>query len=333
MKQKNSLPELLRELRLCRGHTQEQVAIAIGLQCKGSRNVVSRIERGKEDPTFDLLVRYLRACGATTHDLVPLLDRCLAEPLPVPELARPPRPTFEGRALLELRREARPWLLRQHCEHALHRRLTELEVPALTPLRTRAARFGRTVFRILLDTRAAPGPGSERRLGRARSGAQQSGLSPDLCARIEEAVTGLVRELEATGDLDRLPSLEDARTVLARPRRRRLTNDDKLCRNELNQAKLAELLALEARRRPILESGQRLVFESGVKAAASFPYAAFVRTLLSVCQKTAPDTPERAARLDRARSAPHLRILDQSLLSRLAAHVPAAWDAGSARPA
>jgi transcriptional regulator with XRE-family HTH domain len=66
----------LRELREKKGLTQEEVAVAMGLTFEARASLIGSIEHGrKSNPSVSTLTRYLRAVGASWHDLADLFDK------------------------------------------------------------------------------------------------------------------------------------------------------------------------------------------------------------------------------------------------------------------
>jgi len=77
-------PELglrLRALRRRAGLSQEKLAQAMGIKCRGNQHVISSLERGKvAHPTIGMVADYLRACRASFRDLEDLLDNYTSRP-------------------------------------------------------------------------------------------------------------------------------------------------------------------------------------------------------------------------------------------------------------
>ena len=72
----------LRETRLKRGLTLDEVAAGMGLTGKGRWNQVARLENGNNpDPRLSAVTLYLRACGAQFFEFYDTLTRI--EPVPV----------------------------------------------------------------------------------------------------------------------------------------------------------------------------------------------------------------------------------------------------------
>jgi transcriptional regulator with XRE-family HTH domain len=66
----------LRETRLKRGLTLDEVAAGMGLTGKGRWNQVARLEQGKNpDPRLSAVTLYLRACGAQFFEFYDTLTR------------------------------------------------------------------------------------------------------------------------------------------------------------------------------------------------------------------------------------------------------------------
>ena len=71
----------LRELRLKAGVTQQELAVLMGRQGKGSAYLVSRFESGHVPyPSFGFVADYLRACRASFADIADLLEAYTSKP-------------------------------------------------------------------------------------------------------------------------------------------------------------------------------------------------------------------------------------------------------------
>ena len=70
------LGEILREAREAAGMTQEQLALAAGVD----RSYVSQLERDLKSPTIQMLFRLCQALQASPSKLVGKLERRLARP-------------------------------------------------------------------------------------------------------------------------------------------------------------------------------------------------------------------------------------------------------------
>ena len=72
----------LRELRLRKGLSEDQVAERMGLRGKGRWNLIARLEHGKiAEPHLSTITCYLRACGALFSEFYDVLTR--VELLPI----------------------------------------------------------------------------------------------------------------------------------------------------------------------------------------------------------------------------------------------------------
>jgi transcriptional regulator with XRE-family HTH domain len=66
----------LREIRLKRGFTQDEVAARMGLAGKGRKTFVGRLEQGNiKNPSLGTVTLYLRACGAQFFEFYDTLTR------------------------------------------------------------------------------------------------------------------------------------------------------------------------------------------------------------------------------------------------------------------
>lgn len=77
-----ALGDRLRELRKRAGLTQQQLASLMGREFRGNQGLVSRLERGGKyrSPSLRTVADYLRACGASFHDLADILDEYTSRP-------------------------------------------------------------------------------------------------------------------------------------------------------------------------------------------------------------------------------------------------------------
>jgi len=81
------LGERLRTLRERAGLTQQELAVAMGLECRGAHHAVSRFELAKlEGPSIGMVADFLRACRAGFGDILDLLDQYTGLPT-VPDRA------------------------------------------------------------------------------------------------------------------------------------------------------------------------------------------------------------------------------------------------------
>ncbi len=328
----------LRALRLRAGLTQAQVADALAKKGKPGVTVVSRLELGKfANPSLRLVLDYLRACRATAEDAAQLFGQYLAEPLEVPapiergprSRPRGPRRAKEDPAVLEMRREAAVWILRQVVEHFLHHELNRLGAPRFKPLRQDAVRFGRRVFRSLLASRGRPGAVRARQLARNEATAARRGLTPELIRYLETGVRDLFNNMEKEGELDWLPDEERARSVMLRSSRRRIETDWEMCAAEYAFERKRELNEYQKLAGPVIAEAEKLLESCGVKGSELGNYRGFITGLLNIARSTRPGSAERQARLEYLISISIRRWHDPALVRRLAGFVFERWDAAS----
>jgi transcriptional regulator with XRE-family HTH domain len=322
----------LRQIRLRAGLSQEQVAAAIGFKSRHRRSYVYRLERGSHfSPSLRLVLDYLRACKATPEDLVAVLGTYLAQPLAVPASGKPrhrgPRMTAEDRELLELRKQAAPWVFRQANEHVLHEELNRLGVPAFQRLRKTLVLFGRRVFRVLLNSRGRAESVRHRRLARTRGWRALNGVPAELVQQIEAKVRGLYDELERDGELDRLPDGEQARRIMWRSPGRRIVTDHYLCRTEWAQERKRQLDDYEKRAAPVIEGAKLLLEQAGVTGHAQGNYRGLINAFMNLASLTRPGSAERTEKLEYLFSHSVRPWQDPALLRRLAAFVFERWGA------
>ncbi len=360
-KRVDGLAELLRSLRLRAGLTQTQLAVALGLGPRYGYSVVSQFERGRRtNPSFQLVLDFLRVCRATPGDLTQLLERYMSVPVEVP--ARPgagrprgPRIPKEDPAVRALREAAALIALRQQLEDVLHVELHEMGVPPGSPVRQSAVVFGRRVFRVLFDARGKekdnrqgrqdegmtetdregrqdrqrdqPGAdrGAERGLKRARKSAAARGVPAQAVDGIEARVKGLFGEMAGRGDLDRLPDEAEARRMTTKFR-----TDAQMCRAEYAARADAAVEEFMRRARPIRAAAERLVIESGVTDNRVGNYRSMVTGFLNVARTTAPGTPERQRKLEQMIGVSLVKGVDEALVRRVADYAVAAWDGQAA---
>ena len=81
------LGERLRTLRERARLTQQELAVAIGLECRGAHHAISRFELARlEGPSIGMVADYLRACRAGFGDILDLLNQYTSQPT-VPDMA------------------------------------------------------------------------------------------------------------------------------------------------------------------------------------------------------------------------------------------------------
>jgi transcriptional regulator with XRE-family HTH domain len=81
----SELGQRLRQLREWAGLTQQELAVKMGIECRGAHHVVGRLERARLDhPTIGMVADYLRACRAGFDDIADIFKRYTDRPT-VPE--------------------------------------------------------------------------------------------------------------------------------------------------------------------------------------------------------------------------------------------------------
>ena len=71
----------LRELRLRKGMTQQELAVLMGRQGKGNHQLIGKVELGKAPyPSLGFVADYLRACRASFNDITDLLNAYTSQP-------------------------------------------------------------------------------------------------------------------------------------------------------------------------------------------------------------------------------------------------------------
>jgi len=314
---------ILRQVRIRAGLTQQQIAQATGAGGRHGQKLIARLEAGKvPNPSARLVLDYLRACKATAADLTGFLDSYLGAHLPVPErhvrARHVPKPKPEDAATLALRKEAAWWNLLSVIEHVLHCELTKIGAPPMSRERKQSADFGRKVFRILYQTRAARPAFRARRLKRCRAWAERKALPPEALDYLHKAVTELFEDMEAKGELDSLPPAEDAKNLMLLSPRNRVETDYDLCRNEQIARMAQEHEARETARKPVIEAALNLLRSEGLNDQQIGSYRAKITAFLNIAESTEPGSPQRARRIEETVTSLPRPYVDQSLLRRLA---------------
>ncbi|MBM3322668.1 helix-turn-helix domain-containing protein [candidate division WOR-3 bacterium] len=325
------LPELFRAARLRAGLSQTQVAEAIGMEPRSGRTYVSRLERGQaRNPTLGVVVGFLRACRADPAEVGEAFKRWLANPLPVPERKAAPRARThhrkEDKADLELRRQAAWYTLAQVLEHFLHHEFRALGLAAGEQWRTVGARLARRTFRILYEARGGDGKSRERRLNRARAWAVKKTLPGELIEHLGARVAGLFQDMEKDGDLEWLPSLDDARKTMATSPGERVLTDEQMCRAEWMAQKAKEHAAFEQKYEPIMEKAKALLRQAGLADQQAGNYLAFVTAFTNVARSTRPGSDERAKAVELQLRFGLRKWHNPALVDRIAQLVMSAWD-------
>jgi transcriptional regulator with XRE-family HTH domain len=204
-------------------------------------------------PTVSVVLDYLRACRSSIGALADLFDRYTAQPLVAevagrekakalvaalpPKVARqvdsydiktaaarraegkPPLDPMERE--LRVRRQAQAAIERDLVDRAVHKVMDELGVVPMMDVRRTAFDFAHKLWRILRTTRPLPGrpldwrgKSREARLDEVSAKTAESGIIPaEGLALLRGVVEGLFEQMEQSGRLDRLPTLQQARLV------------------------------------------------------------------------------------------------------------------------
>ncbi len=243
------LGQRLRSLRIRAGLSQQQVASRMGRRGKGAHTIVGNLELARiKYPTLGLVADFLRACRANLSDIADIIDQYTSQPVvgekkgteAVQEFvdrlteplareascdfkveasrrfsARPAVPSDER--VMRLRKLVAQWLLRQKLEHRLNRAFDAIGLGCSDNLRNGLANHGRSVWGILNRTRRRPRDVEKRRAKSVRLLAEakaeflgRNNVPSDVVDYIAKVVIGLHDELERTGELDRLPTAEEA---------------------------------------------------------------------------------------------------------------------------
>ncbi|MEO0071543.1 MAG: helix-turn-helix transcriptional regulator [candidate division WOR-3 bacterium] len=318
----------LRALRLKSGLTQDQVAGAIGLKCRDRKSRIYQLEHGRiANPSLKLILDYLRACKATPEDLKSIFAKYLCQPLPVPEKkSRGPRPRKRDLEIERMRAEAAMVNLLQKLEMAVHNELNRLKVPPFTSLRKNAVRFCRSLLRILVQEGKGQGTALEKRVKRLKKRQREKGLPEELIEHLQGVVTQVFISLKKAGELYRLPTIEEAEMVLARPARKRVVSDEWLCRYERQQERLKELAEFQRRSAPIIDGAIKLLTQQGVSKVDLGNYRAFINSFLNIAQKYPPDSEERTKRVEYNLKTCARPKHNTALLRQLARFIFEQWD-------
>jgi len=233
--------------------TQLAVAQAMARPVSG-RRLVQRLERGGVGTaTVGSVAEYLRAVQAGFGGLEDVLDSYVSVPIPAAVRQRAavasrstiPAPAGRGANELQalpwldrkqhkaevarIRKLASYWVLRLVYEHFLHNLLNAAGAPAHHWVRRRSASFGRKVFTTLLRTRGGKLKLRPERLERARKWGGTKVVPVAVMSFVEQATTELFEDMQDKGELDWLPPEEQAREIMAKPRRHRVKTDAEMC--------------------------------------------------------------------------------------------------------
>jgi transcriptional regulator with XRE-family HTH domain len=330
---------ILRQIRTRAGLTQQQIAEATGAGGRHGHKLIARLEAGHvSNPSARLVLDYLRACRATSHDLADFLDAYLGAPLPLPtrpHRGRPrsaaqghdrnspgvsdriPSPSEDANALA-VRKEAAWWLLRRLVEQVLHEELTRLGAKPMSKERKAAALYGGKVFRSLYGTRSSRPAIRERRLERCHGWATQKGMPDEIRDRVFAAASALFAEMDEKGLLDLLPPVEEARHLMLLKPGMRFVTDEEMCHHEFVMREHERHLAHEATRKPIIEAAMNMVRSTGLSPQKIGNYPGAITAFLTVAENTRPGSAARDQRLAEVLGRFQRPDYDQALLHRLA---------------
>jgi len=287
-------------------------------------------------PTLALVMDYLRVCRASFAELVPLLDSYTQKPVPLDQAGRErvaefvrrlPAPVAAGldrydiktaagsrvsaeavlepdERVLRIRKQAQAWLEWGRLDQVLNKEMDNLGVLPLVGVRKFVFDYGHKLWRILKQTRSKPGQllsgrqkSREARLTEAEAKALAAGVVPIEGLRlIRDRTISLFKEMAKTGQLDHLPSVEQALGV-AKPL-------SLLFRGGKAQA---ATVAVAARADGIRDP--RLLFEIQNRVAKQMTAAGIVgdrftrffhwlQRLLPIALETQPGSEERARRTE-----------------------------------
>ena len=338
--------QVLKQIRSRAGLTQQQIAEATGAGGRHGHKLIARLEAGHiPNPSVRLVLDYLRACRATSHDLTDFLDGYFGAPLSLPtrphrgrrpalrhdrspvipresdgsrNLARNrvPGPSRDA-GILALRKEAAWWNVRKVVEFMLHHELNESRMKPMSKERKLAADFGRKVFRILYQTRQSRAALRARRLARCRAWAERKALPAETLDYLYKVVSEFFGDMEAKGELDWLPLPADAKHLMLLPPRYRLQTDYDICRSEYLARMLKEHEAREAARKPVIEAALNLLRSKGLTENQIGNYRSIITAFLNVAETTETGSTARAQRVKEIVRGHQQSYIDQALLHRL----------------
>ena len=323
--------QILRQIRTRAGLTQQQIAEATGAGGQHGRKLIARLEAGHvRNPSMRLVLDYLHACRATSHDLADFLDAYFGAPLPLParrHRGRPRKRTVPARGLSPkpeeeaaraLRKEAAWWNLRKVVEFMLHQELNQLEAKPMSKERKMAADYGRKVFRILYQTRQLRPAPRARRLNRCRAWAERKALPSDALDYLYGVLSALFDDMDKKGELDWLPAAADAKHLMLLSPKLRLQTDYDMCRSEWMAQMFKEHQAREAARQPVIEAALNLLRSKGLIGQQIGNYRSIITAFLNVAETTEPGSTVRAQRVEEIAHSHQQPYIDQVLLRRLA---------------
>ena len=330
---------ILRQIRTRAGLTQQQIARATGAGGRHGHKLIARLEAGHvSNSSVKLVLGYLRACRATSQDLADFLDSFLGVPLAIPSRHRRgrrqaaaqghdrnspgvsdrvPSPSQDA-TTLALRKEAAWWKLRRVIEEILHQELTKLGAKPMTVERKAAAGYGLKVFRSLYRTRGSSPTVRERRLGRCLEWAANKGVPDEVRDRVFETMSALFAGMDAKGQLDLLPSPEEARHLMLLKPKQRFVTDEAMCRHEYWMKAAEEHKAREAARKPVIEAAMNMLRSTGLTPQKLGNYPSVITAFLTVAESTQPGSTARDQGLADVFHSHQQPYFDQALLRRLA---------------
>jgi len=226
----------LRLLRTRAGHSQEAVALMLGLNWRTGKAQISKMETGhyQSGPGFVRLLDYLRACGAGIDSLLDVLDRYTSrEPVPderasravlaaiadMPERCRrralyyhvglkhkarlPVRGAVAtAQQVRRVKGRGRAEMWDQRLRRLFNDRFNALHLASSHTLAAHLRSYGRLVFATLRRHRRTQPDWRGKALARLDAWPQEMGLEPAPFRRMKVAVMGLFEKPERAGQLD-----------------------------------------------------------------------------------------------------------------------------------
>jgi len=214
-------PELgqrLRELRNKAGLKQEDIAARMGRAGPGAKTAISRLERGKSaHPTFDLVVEYLTACGASLSDIE---DLAPSAPSASPKKKRVRKPKSREERLRLVRKRAETLPTELVIEDRLFEWLNDEDMLPSVDQRKALAGYGRTVFYTLLKARKATHAARRKLLATGLTSGEDADGVRGLIERLFE-------EMDKSGVLDRKEPVDAAAVVDGRTKLKKVKKAEK----------------------------------------------------------------------------------------------------------
>ena len=200
----------------------------------------------------------------------------------------------------------------------LHQELNQLGARPMSRERGLAAEFGRKVFRILYQTRRLRPALRERRLKRCRAWAERKKLDSQTRGYLLETMSALFGEMSSKGQLDLLPSPEEARHLMLLKPKQRFVTDEAMCRHEYWMKAAEEHKAREAARKPVIAAAMNMLRSTGLTPQKLGNYPSVITAFLTVAENTQPGSTARDQGLTDVFRSHQQPYFDQSLLHRLA---------------